>query len=112
MALNKIYKLHSDQFHKLILSKQSCIATDKITVEGELVEYMYRDQSTFDNDSGWRFFSGTEDQHYVDDPANMAIYELNTIANYDPVIIKYLDLPVGTHLERLRNSNTFQMITE
>ncbi|HEV8285884.1 MAG TPA: DUF2185 domain-containing protein [Chitinophagaceae bacterium] len=87
-----------------------CIATNKITVEGELVDYMFRDEPNNDLDSGWQFFSGTEDQDYIDDPNNSAIYDVNTIANYDRAIIPYLNLPYGTQLERVRGTDKFRII--
>jgi hypothetical protein len=90
----------------------ACFATDKITVEGMKVGYMYREESEEEMDSGWRFFSGTEDQEYVDDSNNTMIYNVNTIANYDRAIIPYLILPHGTELERIENSDEFQIITE
>ncbi|MGE5107614.1 MAG: DUF2185 domain-containing protein [Sphingobacteriales bacterium] len=108
--MNKKFKLSPNHFRELIPPMGSCIATDKITVDGELVDYMYREKPAFDTDSGWRFFSGTEDQEYVDDPDNLDIYDLNTIANYDQAIINYLTLPLGTHLERLPGSDFFQIM--
>lgn len=42
-----------------------CMAPDKITVDGEPVDFMYRVEPNFERDSGWRFLSGTEDQEYV-----------------------------------------------
>jgi len=87
-----------------------CIATDKITVEGELVDYMIREEPNNDLDSGWQFFSGSEDQDYLDDTDNSTVYDVNTIANYDRAIIPYLDLPIGTQLERIRGTEKFQII--
>jgi len=87
-----------------------CIATDKITVEGELIDYMIREEPNNDLDSGWQFFSGSEDQDYLDDIDNSTIYDVNTIANYDRAIIPYLDLPIGTQLERIRGTEKFQII--
>jgi hypothetical protein len=71
---------------------------------------MYRDEPSDDTDSGWRFLSGTESQEYVDDPENWAIYDLNTIANYDMAIIEYLELPIGTELERIRGTSKFKEV--
>jgi len=110
--MEKQFKLRADQIVDLTGRNIGCIATDKITVEGELVDYMYREKSGFEHDSGWRFFSGTEDQAYVDDAQNSMIYKVNTIANYDPAIIPYLDYPHGTHLERVRGTNSFQIIPD
>jgi hypothetical protein len=110
MATSKNFKLRADQIIKLIEPMSGCIATDKITVDGELVDYMFRDESHNDIDSGWQFFSGTEDQDYIDNPDNSAIYDVNTIANYDKAIIPYLNLPIGTQLERIRGTDKFQII--
>lgn len=107
---NRQFKLSADQIIDLAQGYGGCIATDKITVLGELVDYMYRETFMNDVDSGWRFFSGTEDQEYVDNPDNSCIYNVNTIANYDPAIIPYLNFPVGTHLERVNGSDKFQII--
>ena len=96
--MKKIFKLKAAQIIKVIPSIGGCMATDKITVNGELVDYMYREEPCFDFDSGWRFQSGTEDQDYINDPENSMIYDVNTIANYDKAIVPYLDLPIGTEL--------------
>jgi hypothetical protein len=110
MATHKVFKLRSDQIIKLIEPMGGCIATDKITVHGELVDYMVRQEPINDMDSGWQFFSGTEDQDYIDDPDNSAIYDVNTIANYDKAIIPYLSLPIGAELERVRGTQGFKII--
>lgn len=110
MAANKNFKLKAEQIVKLIEPMGGCIATDKITVEGELVDYMVREEPDSDIDSGWQFFSGTEDQEYIDNAENVAIYDVNTIANYDRAIIPYLNLPIGTQLERIHDTDAFQII--
>lgn len=86
------------------------MATDKITVDGELVDFMYRENPDFENDSGWRFLSGTESQEYADDVDNWATYDVNTIANYDNAIVTYLDLPIGTELERIKGTLNFRRV--
>jgi hypothetical protein len=112
MASEKHFKLKANQIIQLITPMGACIATDKITVEGELVDYMVREEPNNDIDSGWQFFSGTEDQEYVDNAENLAFYDVNTIANYDQAIIPYLDLPFGTQLERVRGTDKFQIILD
>lgn len=88
----------------------SGIASDRIMVDGLRVGFMYREPPEGDvsSDSGWRFLSGEESQDYVDDSNNLAIYDLNTIANYDPSIIPYLQAPVGAQLERIESTNEFR----
>lgn len=78
-----------------------CFATDRILVDGAKVGYMYREKpEDYEQDSGWRFMAGDEDQSYMDDPNNMGIYHLNTICNYDKDIIPLLNSPYGTAFAR------------
>jgi len=44
--------------------------------------------------------SGYESQEYMDEPTNHAIYDVNTIANYDPEIVPFLNAPIGSAFER------------
>jgi hypothetical protein len=81
-----------------------------ITVDGHKVGYMYREESDNDVDGGWRFMSGQEPQEYMDNPDKHGVYDVNTIANYDPEIIPYLNAPVGTAFERDRESGKFVKI--
>ena len=71
-----------------------------ITVDGRKVGFMYREEPDNDVDSGWRFVSGFESQEYMEDAENHAIYDVNTIANYDPEIVPLLDAPIGSAFER------------
>jgi hypothetical protein len=94
--VKKDFKLAGRQIRTLVTGYGSCIATDRITVDGMKVGYMYREVPTNADDSGWHFFSGDETQEYVDTPRNLGIYNVNTIANYDPEITPLLDKPIGT----------------
>jgi hypothetical protein len=96
VKVKKNFKLSASEIRTLVTGYGSCIATDHITVDGKRVGYMYREAPSNKDDSGWHFFSGDESQDYVDNPANLAIYNVNTIANYDPDIAPFLDKPVGT----------------
>lgn len=106
--MNKEYKISSQNIKKLIDLKGSCIASDKITVEGLKVLYMYRESPTNVSDSGWRFFAGDESEEYTNSADNFEIYDLNTICNYDNSIIPYLNSPVGSSFEKVNQE--FQKI--
>jgi hypothetical protein len=56
---------------------------------------MYREEPDSAIDSGWRFFAGDESQAYADQADNFAVYDVNTIANYDRAIIQFLNAPIG-----------------
>ena len=77
------------------------VLATKILVENRRkVRFMYREQPDNENDSGWRFFTGDEDQAYVNDPQHIGIYDINTILSIDRSVEKHLNAPVGAALER------------
>ena len=96
IALKKNYGLWASEIRDLATGHGACFASDKITVASERVGYMYREAPDYPEDSGWRFMSGTESDAYMDNASNHGIYDVNTIANYDPEIIPFLDAPVGS----------------
>jgi hypothetical protein len=110
MATNKQFKLLAEEIVTLADGYGGCIATDKITVDGEQVTYMYREAPQNELDSGWRFFAGTEDQTYIDDLTHSEVYDVNTIVNYEPAILAYLHYPIGSELERQSGTNKFDLL--
>jgi hypothetical protein len=108
----KNIRINEEDIKELVKPMGYCYASDKITVEGYLVGYMYRETPIEKEDSGWRFFSGTEDEEFLDDENNIEIYEVNTIANLDKAIIPYLDAPYETDFERIEKSDKFEIVTE
>jgi hypothetical protein len=109
MRAKKDFFLNASQIAPIATGRGGCIATDMITVLEKKVGYMYRDKPTRKEDSGWCFMSGEESQEYMDDPSNHAIYDVNTIANYDPEIIPLLDAPIGSAFERLNGRLTLSI---
>ena len=98
----------ADEIRQLIPDRGGCLASDRILVDGAAVGFMYREAASGSVQSGWVFTAGDEDQEYVDQPENWAVYEVNTICNYDPAIIPYLDHPVGAALGRVEGSDEFE----
>jgi len=98
--LAKEFRIPRWQLRPIAPGLGDAFATDRITVEGMRVGYMYREEPDDLLDSGWRFLSGDESDEYLDDGEHLEICDVNTIANYDPDIVPYLGAPVGTAFER------------
>jgi len=110
--MTKQFKLAATEIKRLVHGYGGCISSDMITVEGYPVRFMYRENPSNDIDSGWRFFSGFEDDQYMSKPDNHAVYDVNTIANYDPSIIPLLDSPIGGAFEKTTESERFMRVTD
>jgi hypothetical protein len=102
--------LDTSNFEQLITDASYCAVSAEIIFGGRKVRFMYREEPVNDTDSGWQFLAGTETQEYLADPDNAAMYRLNTVANFDPAVIPYLTYPIGTDLERVKNSDEFTVI--
>lgn len=109
---SKRFKIDVRDIQPLARGMGACYASDKITVDGEKVSWMYREEAEFEADSGWRFFSGSETQEYIDDVNNLDIFDCNTIANYDKAIIPLLNAPIGSAFERNANTGDFEAVIE
>lgn len=110
--MHKKFKLAASEIKPIATGFGSCIASDHITVNGRKVGYMYRDTPDNEIDSGWRFMSGRESRVFMDNPRNLDIYDVNTIANYDPEIVPLLSEPIGSAFERDQETRKFVEVTE
>ena len=108
----KHFALSADQIRPLIDDDLGCFATDQVTVDNQGVGFMYREEPDFEDDSGWRFFSGLETEEYLNDPENCGIYEVNTIANYDESVIPLLDAQIGSAYQWNEESQEFELIPD
>ena len=73
----------------------------KVLDENWKVGYMYRSEPLNEQDSGWAFMAGNEDDEYNNDSKNIALVSIGEISQLDPDILKYIDNPVGTNLIRI-----------
>ena len=108
----KNFKLTKEQIRPLAEGRGGCIATDKITVEGLPVRFMYRTPPKNNIDSGWKFMSGFESDDYMNTASNHGVYDVNTIANYDESIIPFLDSDIGSVFEKADGHVEFVRITD
>jgi hypothetical protein len=79
----KNFKLTIDELRDVAVGYGSCLATDRITVDGMQVGYMCREDSDSKHHKGWIFMSGYESQDYADEADNWSYYDTNVIANHD-----------------------------
>ncbi len=87
-------------------------ATKDLINNKKKVEFLYREKSDKENDSGWRFFSGEETQEYVDNPDNILMCSIKDILQIDPSIEKVLDSEPGSAFERSKDNDEFKRIED
>jgi hypothetical protein len=101
----KKFRIEGKDIQEVTSFKGACYASDRITVDGHFVGYAYREASDVENDSGWRFLAGDENDSYMNNSLNFNIYDLNTIANYDRKILKIIGSPIGSAFVRVQDGD-------
>ena len=104
---HKTFRLSAEEIKPIAVGFGGCIASDMIVNDGLPVRFMYRTTRHNSLDSGWCFLSGFESDAYMDDARNHGVYDINTIANYDPSITPFLDAPVGSAFEKTPGTDDF-----
>ena len=111
MSKSQKFFVNIEQIKSLVRKMGGCFVTDMISVNEQKINFMYREVPDENRpDSGWRFFAGFEDDKYINDPKNTHIFEVNTVANYDPDIISFLDSPYNTAFERNQETGKFEQV--
>jgi hypothetical protein len=112
MTKSPQFKIKAEDIKPLVEGFGGCFATDMITVDGKRVNFMYREKPHNEIDSGWKFFSGFESEDYINDLNHTRVWDVNTIANYDPDIIPFLKSPTLTAFERNEKTGKFEQILD
>ena len=100
----RVFARDLERLQELARGRGGAMATDEIMVKGRPVGYAFREEPDNELDSGWCFTAGDESEAYMADTDNLDVYDVNTIANYDPEIIPFLDAPPGAVLLRERGT--------
>jgi hypothetical protein len=85
---------------KLWLRQLGAIATKVILDGDEPIRFAERMEPHSDQDSGWSFSSGVEDDAYMSDSDNMAVVSLRTLLGRFKELDAILDAPVGSVFRR------------
>lgn len=88
-----------------VIEKAGGSVLTKNIIDGKgLLTWMYREESTNQQDNGWRFLSDIDDQEYVNNPENSVVWDFNRIAEIEPAIIALYNYPVGTDVQLVREN--------
>lgn len=82
--------------------------TKKLLENGAKIGFAYREQPDNEYDSGWRFFTGEEDQEYVDNADNILFLPIADIIKIDDSIKGILENNYNTAYEK--ENNTFRKV--
>lgn len=106
MSVNPVPKSLLQNAPLVLASKQVCGS-------GRLpVCFAFRLQPHNEADSGWIFWSGLEDQNFIDDSSNTLVCPLSSFIDMDSTILDVLRNPVLTAWERDRVGDEWREVKD
>ena len=104
---NKPYKGETNQTKNGFLTLMSRLVID----EKLPVRFMYRTVTEHLNDTGWRLFTGYEDEEFLaNDQVNMIPMPLEKVVKIDPSLEALLEYNAGTVWERTPESEGWERV--
>ena len=86
-----------------------CFVTNNILYDGQPVGYLYREEPEYEDDSGWRFTTGTETDEYMDDSNNSSYVSIGAVLREDDSLVDLLDREAGVAFVKDEEGNFIEL---
>ena len=83
---------------KYVENVGSCIITKSLLNGETKLRWLFREEPLNNIDTGWIAFGDSDNNDYVNNPKNLTVVDLNTLANIEPTILNVYEMPIGTDL--------------
>lgn len=98
---DSLEEAHQPMIERRDLLPKTVIVTKKVREGGWKIGYGVRDEPTNERDSGWYFCVGDEPEEYVNDPANLELWAVNSALMYEPALNEFITAEYGTAIVRV-----------
>ena len=68
------------------------------------LKWVFREDAVDELDNGWRFLSEIDTEEYLSNPENMSVCDWSTIVEIEPAVLLIYDMPIGTELTLIYES--------
>jgi len=92
--------------------EKSALVSNKCLEPGGVVRFLYRKEGDREEDSGWRMFSGEEDEEYANNAENISIINVSYLLDKDPTLLFPLKGGVGVVYERVHKGEPWQVVED
>ena len=82
-----------------------CFVKNNILDEGEAIGYLYREEPDAEDDSGWRFTTGSETDEYMNNSENSSYVSLGAVLREDDSVVHLLEHTSGIAFAKDQNGN-------
>lgn len=83
---------------EFIKNPGGCVVSNNITNKKGVLKWCIKEKSLNPVDNGWRFLSDVDTEEFLNDSANMSVWDFNSIAEIEPAILSIYNMPIGADL--------------
>jgi len=77
-----------------------------------IICWLYREEADRVEDSGWRMFSGEEDEEYTNNPDNIRIVSVGYLLDKDPTLLEIVKSEIGSAYERQNKEASWEKVED
>ena len=93
-------------------AEKNAILSEMVRSKGKPIRFMYREAPDNEEDSGWRMFSGEEDDEYANNASNMKLVNVGYLLDKDPTLLQPLKSKADVAFERTERDAPWQKIKD
>lgn len=93
-------------------SDQKALVSKMAFDDGEILRFAYREKTDRPEDSGWRFFTGHEDDEYTEESENIRFCNVGWLLGFEPTLDPFIREPDGAAFEREAKDEPWRRVTD
>jgi len=114
LKIGDIIEFDADNIAQTIIKKDNpywvdsyekkALVSKKYFEDNSTIRFLYREEPNNEEDSGWRMFTGLEDDEYANNTENIKVINVGYLLDKDPSLLEPLKNGYGTVFERLEKN--------
>lgn len=104
--------IDKDDPNWLECGEQSALVSKMLFDKKEIVRFLYREKADRKEDSGWRLFTGLEDDEYNSNSENIQIVNVYYLIDKDPTLFEPLKGDYGSVYERENIKDSWHIVED
>lgn len=96
----------------LDIAEKKALVSKMCMEDNGIIRWLYREEADREEDSGWRMFSGEENEEYTDNPDNIRIVSVGYLLDKDPTLLEIIKDEISSAYERPNKETPWEKIEE
>lgn len=96
----------------LDIAEKKALVSKMCMEDNGIIRWLYREEADREEDSGWRMFSGEENEEYTDNPDNIRIVSVGYLLDKDPTLLEIIKDEISSAYERPNKETPWEKVED